>query len=294
MNELSHPKCSIVILNWNGTQETLTAVDSILKTNSKVSFEMIIIDQGSDTENVSNLKILSGNSKIKIFFLKKNLGFPGGVNYAISQAKGDFYVCINNDVEVKLGWLDYLYESISSNNSIGAACSNIIENGQEVVGNSRYLKHIHGGSMIISKVAWEIVGNFDSKNFNPIYGEELDWSYRARNIGFKLVKSKKSVVFHAAGITAERCLPKNKSLQYRIYHRVLFRFFNYKYNDWISLNTLRDLYHEIKNRHTWLYIKAHINYLFKINFILKERKIRLVKNNKGKELLALVNDFEKS
>jgi len=290
MNQLSNPICSVLILNWNGIKETVLAVDSIIKSEPKVSFEIIIIDQGSESGNIIKLKELNKNSLIKVFFLDKNLGFAGGVNYAITKANGQFYVSVNNDVKVNKGWLDHLFDSINSESSIGAACSKIIEDGLDVVGNSKYLHHIHGASMIISKNAWEIVGSFDAKNFHPAYGEELDWSYRARKIGFKLVKSNKSIVYHIGGVTSDACLTEKVALKYRIYHRILFRFLHYKYSDWISLEMAKEINTLIKNRHIWLFTRGHIHYLFKMKYIIKERKIRSKKNKIAKKLFLTMND----
>ena len=56
MDKLATATCSILILNWNGGYETISAVQSILNSKPKVDFEIIVIDQGSNLNGIKTLK----------------------------------------------------------------------------------------------------------------------------------------------------------------------------------------------------------------------------------------------
>ena len=53
--------------------------------------------------------------------------------------------------------------------------------------------------MMYSKKAVKRVGDLDAKLWSPIYGEEQDWCYRARNAGFRIVETNASRVYHIGG-----------------------------------------------------------------------------------------------
>jgi len=125
--------------------------------------------------------------------------------------------------------------------------------------------------------------------FYPAYAEELDWSYRARKIGFKLLKSKKSIVHHKVAVTSERNLSKKITKKYRIFHRILFKYINYELSDWSSKALVLEFYDAIKKRYLFLLIKAYFYYLFKINLVFKQRKIRSKRNILGKKLFLLLD-----
>jgi len=283
-----NPICSVIMINWNSSELTLDAVESVINSEPKVNFEIIVIDNGSRDDEALILKrlLVEDRCVTRVIFLEENLGFSGGANYAIREARGDYYVLVNTDVEVQEGWLDFLFEKVNSESGIAAVSSNIIENGVEALTSQvKYLKHIHGCSVIIPKKAWEIIGEFDEVTFFPAYAEELDWSYRARNIGFKLLKSNKSIVIHQVGQTSEKNLSKKGIQRLRIFHRVLFRFINYNLHDWLSKALVLEFYSALKERNFLLLMKAYLYSLLKIRLIIKQRRIRSQNTLKGIKLL---------
>ena len=53
-----------------------------------------------------------------------------------------------------------------------------------------------GGAMLMRRKALEKIGSLDAEHFSPIYGEETDWCYRARNAGFKIMETDSSIIIH--------------------------------------------------------------------------------------------------
>ncbi len=95
MNNNYRPLVSIMILNWNRTNETIRAIDSALK-QSYHEIEIIVIDNGSDDKKIGQ-KISSLNADIKYYQLDKNYGCPGGRNRGIGFCNGEFIFFVDND-----------------------------------------------------------------------------------------------------------------------------------------------------------------------------------------------------
>jgi GT2 family glycosyltransferase len=112
MNE--QPSVAIIILNWNGfndTVECLTSLRQIRYQNHKI----ILLDNGSENNEGNRLKDLF--PEIQLVLNKTNRGFAGGNNDAINFAmKNDFkyIVCLNNDCLVEQNWLTNLIEGIGA------------------------------------------------------------------------------------------------------------------------------------------------------------------------------------
>ncbi|MEI6237632.1 MAG: glycosyltransferase, partial [Candidatus Saccharibacteria bacterium] len=77
----------IIILNWNGIDDTLKCLDS-LQAQSYKDFKILAFDNGS----TDNSKILLDDyqkkhpKNIELIYNPKNLGFAGGVNTGIEWA----------------------------------------------------------------------------------------------------------------------------------------------------------------------------------------------------------------
>ena len=53
---LDHPKVSIIVLNWNGKEDTLKCLESVLQINYP-NFELIIVDNGSSDGSVNAIRL---------------------------------------------------------------------------------------------------------------------------------------------------------------------------------------------------------------------------------------------
>lgn len=96
MNPLVH----IVILNWNGREDTLACLDSVEKIDYP-NFRIIVADNGSTDGSVAAIR--SGYSDVQIIENHANLGFAAGNNSAIAHALesgAEFIFLLNNDTVV--------------------------------------------------------------------------------------------------------------------------------------------------------------------------------------------------
>lgn len=106
---MNYPKVAIIILNWNGWEDTVECLES-LKKNTYPNYEMIVVDNSSERNDTDILE-KKYKDYIKVIRNKQNLGFAGGCNVGISYALGqqaDYVFIVNNDVCVAPDVLNHL------------------------------------------------------------------------------------------------------------------------------------------------------------------------------------------
>ena len=217
---------SIITLNWNQTPITCAFLESTKNFNYK-NYEILVCDMGSTIDPTEQIN--QGNyPNTKVLRSETNLGFTGGNNWGMRQAKGDFVFIVNNDTEVTPDLLDVLLEPFYSDPSIGVTCpkiryyshpniiqyagfnpidlvtgrnscvgSNEEDKGQHDV--SGYTSGAHGCAMMVKKEVINKVGMFPEKFF--IYYEEWDWSARILRAGYKIYYQAKGLIYHKESIT---------------------------------------------------------------------------------------------
>ena len=140
----------IILVNWNGINDTLACLDSLLKLNCD-NFSIVVCDNGSsdnsslkiqewfcslenEQRNKCNLhkvsekqldKKFDKNKNLNIYFIDigKNLGFSGGNNvgikFSLSQGDMDYVWLLNNDTVVDSNSLSIMKSAFSRNENIG-------------------------------------------------------------------------------------------------------------------------------------------------------------------------------
>jgi GT2 family glycosyltransferase len=99
-SERDQPRVFIVLLNWNGWQDTLECIRS-LQRGEYQNWRAVIVDNGSTNDSVERLK--EACPDVTILETHKNLGFAAGNNVGIRFAleNGAEYVFVlNNDTTV--------------------------------------------------------------------------------------------------------------------------------------------------------------------------------------------------
>ena len=93
-----NPLVSIIVLNYNAGELLLNCINS-LKKSTYQNIEIIVVDNiSSDNSQIKCKKIFPD---IKLIQNRKNLGYCGGNNVGIKQAKGKFIVILNPDTIVE-------------------------------------------------------------------------------------------------------------------------------------------------------------------------------------------------
>ena len=94
--KLNEIKIDIILPNYNSENFLFETIDSILN-QTYTNWELIIVDDNSNSETKQILKQYSSHPKIKIIWLKKNKG-PGFCrNIAMRNSQSEYIAFIDSD-----------------------------------------------------------------------------------------------------------------------------------------------------------------------------------------------------
>ena len=129
----NQPLIYIIILNWNGWQDSLKCLESLRKLNYE-NYRVLLIDNGSENDSVEQIKawstgielsaktshishnistlektgidcsLINLNQNVLLITNKTNLGFSGGCNIGITYAleqMAEYVFLLNNDARVQ-------------------------------------------------------------------------------------------------------------------------------------------------------------------------------------------------
>ncbi len=227
MKALMPPLVSIIILNWNGLEDTRLCVHSLLK-QSWGQIEIHVVDNGSENHEADRLEEEFG-AKIRLHRSPTNLGFTGGCNLALSiiqeEQKAEFAALLNNDAIAAPNWVLQLVSAAGSAPDCGifASCMRflhqpeLLENaGVELLWNgdavprgrdrpvSEYQRPTRllaacGGAMMIRSELLTTVGLLDDSFFANF--EDVDYGLRAQALGYDCLYVPKAIVDHKLNVS---------------------------------------------------------------------------------------------
>ncbi len=215
--ETSHPLISVIVLTWNGLHYLEDCLSSLLAQDYP-AFEVIVVDNGS-TDGTPEW-MAEHFPDVRFIRNERNLGFAGGNNAGLRAARGDLLVLLNNDTEVHPGWLAALADTCADPAVGVAGCKLLYPDGTIqhaggfIYGPRGEAQHVGrfaedkgqfdqlaevdfvtGAALAISRAALQEIGPLD-EGFSPIYYEDVDWCYRARAAGYRVVYQPAAVVTH--------------------------------------------------------------------------------------------------
>ena len=221
---------SIILVNWNGKDDTVECIDSIYKNTNHKNYEIILVDNASSDDSVKILK--RKFPKVKIIENKENLGFSKANNVGANKSKSKYLVFLNNDTIVEKNWLSRLLKDIKDK-EVGIVMPKIIYSGSDKINTTGGNMSIFGMAFVIGKGEkkmvlnkkedrfwasgcctlmeknlFEKVSGFDERFF--LYSEDLDLSWKVLNEGKKIIYEPASEIYHKEG-TSTKKLSKNYS-----------------------------------------------------------------------------------
>ena len=222
-------KLSIITINYNGLKDTCELIDSIPFNNE---MEVIVVDNASKEDEANNIS--KKYPYVKFIRSPRNLGFAGGNNLGIKEAKGKHILFMNNDTYFKEFKIESLIERLDSSEKIGIVCPKLrfawgnnpiqfagytplspitIRNqaigfGEEDRGQydtAHPTPYAHGAAMLIKREAIDKVGLMPECFF--LYYEELDWSMMFTRAGYEIWYDPACTVFHKESQTTGQNSP---------------------------------------------------------------------------------------
>lgn len=226
---MKEAKVAIILLNWNGWQDTIECLESLLKLTYP-DYQVIVVDNGSTDESVEKIKAWAKENIPSLVLIEtgKNLGYAGGNNVGLRYALAnnfDFAWLLNNDTVIEPDALTHLVERMREKPRAGICGSTVAyyrdPDKVEAWGGARYDKwvatgkhlgigrlmsapvdvkaverkmdYVFGAAMFVSRDFLLDIGLLSEDYF--IYCEEIDWAARARG-RYALAYAPKSIVYH--------------------------------------------------------------------------------------------------
>jgi GT2 family glycosyltransferase len=215
------------VVNWN-RRELLRACLASLSRQSLTSFEILVIDNGSDDGSPELVEKFSQNSRINIHLIRNvdNKGFCAANNQGIQRARGEYVALLNNDAEADPGWLSAMVRAAEQRPDIGMIASKIlvyedpgrIDKAGHLIwldgqNRGRGTGDMDGGQYDVQEeVLWpdgcaalyrksmlDQIGGFDEDLF--AYGDDAELGLRARIAGWRCLYAPDAVVRHHRGAT---------------------------------------------------------------------------------------------
>ena len=240
----SSPSVAIVILNWNG-QKMLEEFLPFIFLSTYDNYKVVVADNASTDNSIRFIEDFY--PQVEIVLNNINKGFAKGYNDVLASVTADYYVLLNNDVEVEQGWIEPVIELMQTDNNIAAcqpkmlsyinrklfeyagACGGWIDaygypfsRGRVFdvceVDNGQYdtVKQIFwatGACLFIRAQAFHSSGGFDEYFF--AHQEEIDLCWRLQLAGYKIFVQPRSTVYHIGGGTLPMGDKKKVYLNFR-------------------------------------------------------------------------------
>jgi GT2 family glycosyltransferase len=207
---------SVVVPIFNQREVALQCIDSVLTARVEQPYRLIVIDDACTDESlVGSLARLQADPRVQVFRNPVNSGFTKSANRGMSLAVSDSDpLLLNSDTIVYDHWLDAMHDCMRGRPDVATVTPLTNQFGSHItcyphagwadecfpelddrqLADLAYRKcrdaavEVHTGvgfCMLINRAAIRAVGLFDEVHFPRAYGEEADFCYRTRSIGWR-------------------------------------------------------------------------------------------------------------
>jgi GT2 family glycosyltransferase len=235
------PTCelSIVVVNWNTRDLLGQCLESIYAYPPDAAFEVLVVDNGS--MDASCEMVRERFPRVHLIPNRQNVGFARANNQAIHTSTGAYLLLLNSDAQILPGALNALLYCARGDASVGIVGGKLLnaDGSFQAGGNAfptlwselllltglarrvysayfpsyppRASEHtrscdwVGGACLLARREAIETVGLLDETY--AMYVEEVDWCYRVRAAGWKIVYCAEGQVIHHGGKSADRVSP---------------------------------------------------------------------------------------
>lgn len=232
---IGKPKISIIIPNKDNLNRLVTCIDSIIKRSTYENYEIIIMENNSETKEIFEYyDLISKLDFIKVIYYKGVFNYSRINNEAVKDATGEYMLFLNNDIEIlEPKWMEELlmYAQREDVGAVGAKlfyANNTIQHNGIITGagtdgiaiysherESRYevgymgrlyytqnVNAVTAACMMVSKVIFEEVGGFD-EDLTVAYND-VDICLKIRKAGYLNVINPYAYAYHYKSISREK------------------------------------------------------------------------------------------
>ena len=215
---------TIIILNYNTKDLLRKCLKSVFASHTNFQFEVLVSD--NESQDGSQEMIGAEFPEVKLIENNANLGFSKGNNAALRLAQGRYSLLLNSDTEVKSNTFDLSIRYMNLHAEAGAmGCKVLLPNGEldeacrrkfpsrrnaffRLFGYRQFSNYnitrpidqetevdsVMGAYLMIRKSVMDQIGLLDEDFF--MYGEDLDWCWRVKEAGYKVMYYPQVVITH--------------------------------------------------------------------------------------------------
>ena len=231
---------SVIIVNYNTKKLTMDCIRSVLQSKTRYAYEIILVDNASADGTADAVE--AAFPAVKLIRNDRNAGFSKANNQGIRIAAGRYILLLNSDTVVEPETLERMVEYMDRHPEVGASgCKLVLPDGSldeackrgfptpkaafyyafgfskrhphDPKYNQYKLTHLHpdeihevdclvGAFMLVRKEAIDEVGLLDEEFF--MYGEDIDWCYRIKQAGWKIMYVPVTTVIHYKGASSRK------------------------------------------------------------------------------------------
>lgn len=145
------PRVAAIVLNWNGCDDTIAAVDSLLAQDWP-GLVVHVVDNASSGDDVARLAQRFG-ARIRLRRHDRNLGFADGHNGLLRELLAapdgpDYVALLNNDAAADPGWIAALVAAAEADPGVGACASLMRFRDRPAVVENAGVVMLHSGEAI--------------------------------------------------------------------------------------------------------------------------------------------------
>lgn len=188
----------VVICNYNKKDFVLQCVQSVLESKEK-NFDIYVVDNASSDGSAEALKKAYGN-RITVIENKENFGGSGGFNTGlrIVRDKGySYFMCLDDDAAVDENALSVLYHYMEEHTDTGMAGCRVYH--------TQMPDYIQQSGLLIdfdNCTAKTIGADMPEDNF--IYWDDMEWGYRIKLAGYRVVTLAEAKALHQMGANTKK------------------------------------------------------------------------------------------
>lgn len=233
------PRVVVVVLTWNGLDDLTTCLDSFSCVDYP-NYEVVVVDNGSEDDTCAVVR--QRWPWVTLLETGSNLGYVGGNNVGMRHGLehgADYVFILNNDTKMTPDVLSQLVHLMEGDPRIGiAGAKNLLMADPtytwgkygiltwgpmlaSVVGRDqpdtpdaspKDVDWVIGNGCLMKCEALERVGLFDEEFFQV--HEDIDWSTRARALGYRVVYVDTAAILHKGASSADITKPVSFSYGY--------------------------------------------------------------------------------
>lgn len=196
---------SVIVPVYNGAQTIASCLKALLnQTVPRSQYEVIVVDDGSTDETREVVK------RFDVRLLSQpNRGPAAARNFGASQARGEILLFTDADCVPKRDWIEAMLKPFADLEIVGAKgvyktrqrelIARFVqieyEDKYDKMRKDKYIDFVDTYSAAYRKTVFEENGGFDP-TFPRASGEDVEFSYRLAQRGYKMVFVPQAVVYH--------------------------------------------------------------------------------------------------